>query len=105
MTKLIDKLAFAKLRLVLLTWGSLVAIHACYYLTFVLESIPAHAEWYARSHSYQLIVFSVVRLPLWIFLLCAYSVFRLYYKTKQSHKTKDKDSKNSLKPKPLRGSV
>lgn len=88
MTKLTDKLASAKLPLVLLTWGILVAIHACYYVTFVHASLPTHAEWYARSHSYQLIVFSVVRLPLWLVLLCAYAVFRLSYKTKQTRKAK-----------------
>ncbi|UYK80806.1 hypothetical protein NG829_00290 [Xanthomonas sacchari] len=93
MTKLTDMLASAKLRLVLLTWAILVAIHACYYVMFVLASLPVHAEWYASSYSYQLIVFSVMRLPLWLVLLCAYGVFRLSYKTKQTRKAKDNESK------------
>jgi hypothetical protein len=84
MSRLLNKLAFANPWLVLLVWGSFMALHATYYVQSILASFPAGGEWYARSHSYQLLAFSFVRFPLWLVLLGAYFGFRGYWQGKAS---------------------
>jgi hypothetical protein len=84
MNRLLGKFALARPWLVLLAWGGFVALHAAYYVESVLASFPADGEWYARSHSYQLLAFSVVRFPLWLVLLAAYLGLRSYVHSKAS---------------------
>lgn len=82
------KALLAKLRSIspwvaVLVWSGAVAFHAWYYVTSILEAGNI-SELYARSHTYQLLAFSIARLPIWLFVLGVFLYARQSIKGKAS---------------------
>jgi uncharacterized membrane protein YhaH (DUF805 family) len=60
-----------------------IAAHAWYYVSTVL-ALPDISEEYARSWQYQLLMFAIVRLPLWLAAFVFTLVIRQFVTSKRS---------------------
>jgi H+/Cl- antiporter ClcA len=58
-------------------WFVCVGAHATYYVSTILAHAAEIQEWYARSHRYQLLMFAIVRLPVWLGVLLALLLLRM----------------------------
>ena len=72
-----------KLCWLLLILGAAACIHAWIYVATILAAPEAIPNLYARTWSFQLIAFSIVRLPLWLVVLAIVLAIRAASKQNQ----------------------
>jgi len=57
-------------------WAACVGAHAAYYIISILARAEDIGDLYARSRGYQLVMFGIFRLPIWLGLLLALMLLR-----------------------------
>lgn len=71
-------------------WFVVVALHAAYYVSSILEHADVIQEWYARTRHYQLLMFAIVRFPLWLGVLLGLLLMRTPNQSDTGHEPRPK---------------